>query len=279
MTPTSLEALEQLAAATAPLFVPGDRPERFAKAAVSGDLAILDLEDAVAPAAKDLALDAVAAALTGGLSALVRICALDDPLGQRQLAALAGSPSLAGVVVAKAEDPAALTAAAARLHDRPVVALIETARGVLAAPAIAAAPGVGRLALGLLDLANDLFVPTDSPLLDHGRAATLLSSRAAGLPAPWDSPTTEIKDIGVVQAAAEHARTWGFGGKLCIHPGQVESVRTAFRPSSDEIDWARRIVAAAANASGGVVQGDGTMIDRPVTERARRILHLGGLPA
>lgn len=263
-----------IAAAIAPLFVPGDRPERFAKAAAYGDLAILDLEDAVAPEAKDAALDAVIAVLADGLSAMVRICALDDPRSQRQLAALARIPALVGLMIPKAEDPAAV-AAAAGLANRPVVALIETARGVLAAPAIASAAGVGRLALGLLDLANDLFVPTDSPVLEQARAAVLLASRAAGLPAPWDSPTPEITNAARQQAAIRESRTWGFGGKLCIHPSQVAVVRTVFRPTAEEVEWARSIVAAGDAA----VQIDGVMVDRPVVERAKQILNLGGFPA
>jgi citrate lyase subunit beta / citryl-CoA lyase len=257
---------DPLTTAVAPLFVPGDRPERFARAVASADLAILDLEDAVAAGAKDAAERAVLDALRTGTRAVVRICAVTDERAAGQIESLCGSGVLA-VMVPKAEEPAQLRAVADRTGV-PVIALVESARGVQAAAELAVTPGVARLALGLLDLAADLFVANDSPMLDAARAAVVLAGRAAGLPAPWDSPAPQITDLEAVRAAASRSRAWGFGGRLCIHPAQVPLVRAAFRPSDVEVDWAHRVLAAGESAA----QVDGVMVDRPVLLRARQIL-------
>lgn len=270
-----------VADAVTALFVPGDRPDRFGKAAAAGaDVVILDLEDAVAPSAKAAARDHVRMALRSGEHRfLVRVNPLGGPesAADRQLLQdLTRHPgvSLQGVVAPKADDPGALAELATLLHGAfdgpvPVVALVETARGVLAAQALAAVPGVVRLAFGALDLAADVDATGDAgPLLGYARAQIVLASRGVGIAAPLDSPSVEIVDSEAVLASARAARGIGFGGSLCIHPRQLAAVRAGFAPTVAELAWARSVVAAGESAT----QVDGRMVDRPVVERARRLL-------
>ncbi|WP_322097295.1 HpcH/HpaI aldolase/citrate lyase family protein [Nakamurella alba] len=257
----------------AALFVPGNRPDRFAKAGAAGDVVVLDLEDAVPDDEKDAALLHVLDALgTGGMRAVVRMVAPTDSCAEHQLRELAAraGPNLQGVMIPKADDASAVSAISAQLAavGVPVVPLIETAAGVMAAREVAAVPGVRRIALGLLDLAAELGVESDSPALDHARAAVVFASAAAGLTPPWDSPSPDINDLDAVRRAACRGRAWGFGGALCIHPAQVGVVRESYEPSAEETRWAMSVVSAGDAA----VQVDGRMVDRPVVERARRIL-------
>jgi citrate lyase subunit beta/citryl-CoA lyase len=118
----------------------------------------------------------------------------------------------------------------------------------------------------------DLDAEADSPVLDYARAQIVVASRAAGIAAPLDSPSIAITDLHSVEQSARTGRGFGFSGKLCIHPAQLKPVRTAFTPTEEQITWARSVVSAGDAA----VQVAGQMIDKPVTERARRILHRAG---
>lgn len=267
------------------LFVPGDRPERFDKAAAAGaDVVIVDLEDAVALDRRAAAREALVAWLTGGGSAAVRLNAVgtqDHELDVAALATLAADEvgttqqnprGLLAVVVAKAEDATALTAVAGRLRV-PVVALLETAVGVLAAAQIAAANGVARLAFGHLDYAFDLRADSGHTAMLHARSTLVLVSRAAGLPGPVDGVTVALDDLVVLDDDLAHARELGLSGKLLIHPRQVEATHAAYRPSDDDVAWAERVVAVAATGDGqGAIRLDGDMVDPPVLFRAQDIL-------
>ncbi|WP_309076391.1 CoA ester lyase [Paenarthrobacter sp.] len=268
---------ELVAAAVTALFVPGDRPERFAKAAASGaGVVIVDLEDAVASAHKTKALAAAVDYLSrADLRALVRINPLGTESSKAEIVALLdvaqqATHGLLGLVVPKAEDIMALRNLATRCEmlDLAVVPLIESAVGVLGAVDIAGISGVTRLSFGAIDYALDIDAGSDDRFLDYARSALVVSSRAAGIPAPLDSPAVHIKETDKVQTSAKLARGFGFGGKLCIHPSQVPVVEQSFRPGPDEIQWARSVVSAA----GGASQIEGRMIDRPVIERAQRVL-------
>ena len=262
---------DDLAAARTLLFVPGDRPERFVKAVASGaDLVVLDLEDAVAPEAKSDARARVAAELSGGARYVVRINAVGTPWYDDDLTMVATHEC--AVMVPKAEDPATLAGIAAGLPaSGPLVALLETAAGILAAPAIAAAPGVSRLAFGSFDLAAQLGVePTDRTALQAARSALVLSSAAAGLSPPIDGVTGAVADDALLVAETDHARRLGFGARLCIHPRQVPLVAQALRPPEAQLTWARAVL--AASSSPGVAVVDGEMVDKPVLDRARRLL-------
>ncbi|ONF96850.1 HpcH/HpaI aldolase/citrate lyase family protein [Sphingomonas jeddahensis] len=252
------------------LFVPGNRPERFDKAVASGaDVVILDLEDAVPAAEKELARDAVRRWLDAGGEAVVRINAADTPYAREDIA-LARHPNVISIMLPKAAADSALAQVAAL---SPVIALIETATGVASVEAVASCPGVVRLALGTIDLALDLDILSDDDrLFDPIRLRFTVASRAAGIAAPVEGVTANFRDRGANEAAMRHARALGFRAKMCIHPQQLATVSAALRPSESEIEQARRIV-AADNASGGTaVALDGRMIDRPVVARAHRLL-------
>lgn len=277
MTPRSGadRARSSLPAARSLLFVPGSRPDRFEKALASGaNVVVLDLEDAVPDPDKGSARTAVASWLAHG-AAMVRINGFASLHHEADVEALTGRPGLRGVVVPRAEDPAVLTALAARLgREVSLVALVETATGLCRVHEIAVAAGVTRLAFGQLDFAADVGSSTDDAALLLARSTLVVASRAAGLPGPIDGPTTALDDPGVAAADARRAKALGFTGKLCIHPSQVAPVNLAFAPTEEEVTWARRIVDAAAR--GGAVRVDGQMVDAPVFQRARDLLALEG---
>lgn len=260
-----------LAAARTVLFVPGDRPDRFEKAAASGaDLVVLDLEDAVSPAAKDGARTAVAAWLGRGLLCGVRI----NPPGTVWHAADLEVVSQHDCVLMmpKAEDPTVLSDLSERSRGRvALVALVETACGVLGSAALAGAPGVARLAFGSFDLAAQLGVaPTDRRALLASRSALVLASAAAGISPPLDGVTGAVADDALLLEESRHARDLGYGGRLCVHPRQVPLVAEVFAPSPAEISWAQAVL--AADTGGGVTAVAGQMVDKPVLDRARAVL-------
>lgn len=256
------------------LFVPGDRPDRFAKALGSGaDVVIVDLEDAVAPHEKSAARAHVRSALVAGDSRImVRINPPQTSWHDDDIALVADfgpDEGLLGVVVAKAESAAQLSAVQARIKPGvEIVALIESARGLAAVTEIASAGGVTRLAFGAIDLALDLD-STSEKLLDLARFELAVASRVADLAPPLDTPSVEIRDVDAVAESARHARGFGFGGKLCIHPAQLAPVRAAFLPTPSEVAWAQLVLTAGTESA---TQVGGIMVDRPVIERARRIL-------
>lgn len=254
------------------LFVPGDRPDRFAKAASSGaDAVVLDLEDAVAPAEKDQAREQVCRWLTHSGSGWVRVNAATTPWHAADVAALADCPGLLGLVVPKAEDPHVLSDLALRLPaDTALVALVETALGVHRAVELASG-AADRLAFGSIDFAGDIGADGSWDSLLHARSGLVLASRVGGVAPPVDGVTTAIGDPARLASDVAAARGLGFTGKLCIHPGQVEAVRAGFAPGADEVAWAERVLSAVGDAEGAVAV-DGAMVDRPVVERARAIL-------
>ncbi|WP_295379390.1 CoA ester lyase [uncultured Pseudacidovorax sp.] len=253
------------------LFVPGDRPERFAKAWDSdADAVILDLEDAVAPQDKDAARAAVAGWLSAERPVWVRINACDTAAFEGDLQ-LIGRPGLAGLMVPKAEVLPPALLAAATMGDCPLLALVETARGIALAQEIARTPGVARLAFGSIDFQADLGIESEEGLLPF-RSLLVLASRLAGLPPPVDGVCTALDDATVLDADSRRSRALGFGGRLCIHPKQVGPVHAAWAPTPAEQAWARRVVEAMGASGGSAVRVDGRMVDQPVLIRARQWL-------
>lgn len=249
-----------------PLFVPADRPERFEKAAHAGaDAVILDLEDAVAAGAKDQARSALRDGFTA-LPILVRVNAIGTPWHDGDMAALAGR-GFAAVMVPKAEAGAAFEALCAAAPI-PVIALVESARGLAEARRIAATRHVVRIAFGSMDFCADIGCAHIREALLAARSELVLASRLAGLAAPLDGVTTTIGDAALISGDARHARDLGFGGKLSIHPRQIEPIRAGFAPDAAEIAWARKVLASGEGAAGV----DGAMVDEPVRVRAGAIL-------
>lgn len=248
----------------APLFVPGNRPERFAKAALSGaDAVILDLEDAVPAAAKDVARAGLTTTFTE-LPVVVRVNASGTPWHDADVA-VAASLNVAAIMLPKSERIEDLARIAAQ---RPVIALVETVAGVAGARALAASGHVTRLAFGSVDYAADLGCDHVSEALAAARAEIVFASRLARLLPPLDGVTTELKDYAATEDDARRAAMLGFGGKLAIHPRQVEGICAAFRPDPEQVEWAQRVLAGGE----GAVSVDGAMVDEPVRNRARNIL-------
>lgn len=254
------------------LFVPGDRPERFAKALASGaDRAILDIEDAVRPDAKAAARAAIAAADLDWSRVVVRINDAASVQYKEDLDWLA-SCRAAAILLPKAEDPDALEQVhKAAGRDISVMPQIETARGLDRARDLLAMPFAGRAAFGHLDFALDLSVATDWGALAYFRAQLVYQSRLAAAEPPIDSVTVNLKDTERLKQETRDAKRFGFGAKLLIHPAQVAPVAEIFAPNDEEIAWARRVMGAVAGAA-GAVSLDGKMIDKPVEDAARRIL-------
>lgn len=256
------------------LFVPGHRPERFDKALAAGaDAVIVDLEDAVPPADKARAREAIAAWVKPAHSIYVRINAAGTEWFEHD-AALARMPGVAGIVLPKAERPADIEWLVGDADAKSVLPLIETAQGFVDARAVANQRAVQRLLFGSIDFQLDLRIGVDDAELSHFRSQLVLVSRLANVEPPVDGVTTSIDDAERIRADTHQARRLGFGGKLCIHPKQVPIVHGCFRPTEAEIEWARRVVDANALAQGGAATVDGKMIDRPVVQRAESILAL-----
>jgi len=258
------------------LFVPGNRPERFDKALASGaDAIILDLEDAVSPQDKDLARAEVGQWVESHHDAAPRIVVRVNDAATPWFDADLDLLRQVGILFAmlpKTETPEPLDAVRAELSPEGLVLpIIETARGVQNVDAIAAAPGVQRLAFGTLDYGVDLDLSGDERGLIYPAARIALASRCAGLAAPIAGVTSAIDDDERLLADLAFGRAFGFGAKLCIHPRQVAAIRQALLPTAAEVDWAKRVLLAAEGAS-GAVQVDGRMVDRPVVLKAQAVL-------
>ena len=261
------------------LFVPADRPERFAKALASrADAVIVDLEDAVAPEAKLEARRLLGAWLAAAGTAQ-RVVVRVNPAGtawHEDDLAVCRALAVSAVMVPKAERVADLDAARELSAGKPLIPLIESAEGIEQSRALARTAGVERLAFGSIDFQADLGNVGDGEALLFLRSQLVLVSRLASLAAPIDGVTTTIDDTERVASEALAARRLGFGAKLCIHPRQVDAVNRSFMPTAAELDWAHRVIDAADRAGGAAVAVDGKMVDRPVILRARALLARSG---
>ncbi|MET2828300.1 HpcH/HpaI aldolase/citrate lyase family protein [Mesorhizobium shangrilense] len=258
----------------APLFVPADRPERFEKADRSGaDAVIIDLEDAVAPAAKDGARSNLHYALTLRNPTFIRVNSEDSNWYNADLAAVRAL-GLRRICLPKAESAATLDAIVQTLgEDIEILALIETARGLETAAALAGHSHVVRLAFGPADFALDLGVAASEALKAHALMRLAVASRAAGKPLPFDGPSFEVADTTKLFSECQQALAHGAGGKLCIHPAQTSHIISAFQPSAEQLGWAQRVVDAAQDGAARLV--DGKMIDAPIIAQAQALLLRG----
>lgn len=264
------------------LYVPGDRPERWSKAIAAGaDAVIIDLEDAVAQSHKDQARASLTDLPPVARVALqVRVNARGSAWHVADVEAVSGLPGEVGVRLPKVESADEIRALAASLGDRPIHALIESALGVERAFEIATA-GVASIGLGEADLRSQLGLargPAAEPGLQWARSRIVNAAAAAGLPAPMMSVYADIADLGGLAASCAAGRALGFVGRAAIHPGQLATIESAFRPAPDEVERARevlaRIAAAAADGVGTVILDDGSFLDVAMVESARRTLAL-----
>ena len=283
------------------LFAPASHL-RHAEKALAGeaDAAILDLEDAVALEEKENAREAAASLLRarrlddGGPLAFVRVNALSTPFAYGDLRAVVG-PGCDGIMHPKTESPeqvAILDWLLLQLERErglaegsiPLLPIVETAAGLQRVEAIAAASERIRcLNLGAGDFSLDTHMrrAPDAGGLLWARVRVVVASRAAGLEPPIDSVYFDLRDEAGLIADAEQAQAIGFQGKACIHPAQVAPVNRVFAPSGEEVERARRVVAAfeAALASGtAAIQVEGMLVDYPIAEEARRVLRAAARP-
>jgi citrate lyase subunit beta/citryl-CoA lyase len=254
------------------LFCPADRPDRYAKAAERSDAVILDLEDAVAPADKAAAREAMVAHPLDPATTVVRMNGFTTDDFEADLAALAGT-DYRTVMLAKAEGASQVDA----LKGFDVIALCETAAGVVNAASIAEVDHVVALMWGAEDLVASLGGTSsrreDGSYRDvaaHARSTVLLAAGANDT-AAIDSVYLDIADLDGLSGEARDAVASGFAATACIHPSQVEVIRSAYRPSDDEVAFARDILAAAQSAP-GVFAFRGRMVDEPVLRHARAVL-------
>ena len=251
-----------------PIFVPANRPERFSKAASSGaDAVILDLEDSVAVSEKVFARSMLSDNFTE-LPIIVRVNAAGTEWHNDDIDAVRNRKYTA-IMLPKCECPRAVESVITESGGRtPIFAITESAAGLVHARSIAALAGVDRLVFGSIDYCADMRCAHHRDILLPARLELVLASRLANISAPIDGVTTRLDDMSITKEDAEHARNVGMGGKLCIHPKQINLVQAAFTPSKQEIDWAKRVLAS----TGGVLMVSGEMVDEPVRIRALQIM-------
>ena len=283
------------------MFASANDPVRSLKAIAIGASAVcLDLEDAVATSEKAAAREVVAQTLLDpsveGANAHVRINGVDTAFCDDDLTALGPLlPRLSGILVPMVESADQVRHVAARLDALEaehgvdagavrLIAIAETAKGVLAAPDVASStPRLRTLLLGPADVAHDLGIEltADGYELFAIRSQLVLAARAAGLEGPIDGPFLGLKDDEGTRISAQWAKRLGYQGKMVLHPQQLPVVAEVFAPSADEITWAQTVVAAFAEHEAKGISAfkleDGTFVDYPVVHRAQSILRDAGV--
>ncbi|WP_247048797.1 HpcH/HpaI aldolase/citrate lyase family protein [Arthrobacter rhizosphaerae] len=259
------------------LFCPADRPERYQKAAERADTVILDLEDAVSPENKELARLAILTQAPDSALDPRRTIVRINPAGTEELArdleCLAQTPYRT-VMLAKAEQAWQLRT----LQGYAVIALCETAAGIVNVSQIAAEPNVMALMWGAEDLVASLGGTSSRTeegryraVAMHARSAVLLAGVAAGKHVV-DSVFVDISDLDGLAFEAADAVASGFASKACIHPSQVNIVREAYAPTPEEVLAASKLLRAAADAGNGVFSYSGKMVDGPILKHAQATL-------
>ena len=264
------------------LFVPANRPDRYAKALSSGaDCVCIDLEDAVAFDRKDEGRDQALAWLPSWspqpVELVLRINSVKTAVGLRDLMALldsGGRPD--ALMLPKLDSPEEVRWVDALLGERlaevRLIPMIETVEGLAAAEAIARASSrAGALLLGGVDLSTELGCTRDWDAMHYARSRTVHAAALARIDV-MDMPFLDVNDLEALRQEARLAARLGFTGKAVIHPSHVAPVLEAFSPAPEEIEWARRIVEAYERNRGGVLLVDGKLVERPVIRAAQRVL-------
>ncbi|EUA87941.1 hpcH/HpaI aldolase/citrate lyase family protein [Mycobacterium ulcerans str. Harvey] len=251
------------------MLVNGTHADRFQAASHSrADIVVLDIEDAVAPKDKGSARDNVVHWLGDGNADWVRINGFGTPWWADDIAILAGS-SVGGVMLAMVESVDHVTETARRLPNVPIVALVETARGLERITEIASAKGTFRLAFGIGDFRRDTGFGKDATTLAYARSRFTIAAKAAGLPSAIDGPTIGSNPLKLIEASAVSVE-FGMTGKICLSPEQCAVVNEGLSPSQDEIGWAKEFFAEFERDGGEIRNGS----DLPRIARATKILDL-----
>lgn len=263
------------------LFSPGDDPEKLRKAVESdADVVVFDLEDAVVPAAKSAARETVRTALDDVLPAEPDVCVRVNPVGSgaaQDLEVVLDGPAPDSIMLPKVRTAGNVDRLAeivdANGASLPILALVESAAGILHAEEIAATDATDALIFGAEDLAGDIGATrtSEGDELSHARQHAVLAARAAGI-SPIDTHYPAFEDLDGLREDTMTAIRLGYDGKLAIHPAQATAINEAFTPDDERVAWAERILDARENAQGGVFVVDGEMIDAPQVRQAERIL-------
>ena len=260
------------------LFVPGNRPERFIKAVQAhAGAVIIDLEDAVAPGDKLTARSTVAkqidalhmAAQAAKCGLFVRINAYGSPWYEDDARLCAQLP-LQGVLVPKPQSAEQIAQVWKWTGHKPLHLLMETLQSFASIAELSRADGVARLMLGCADLMSELNIRDDDQPLNYFRTQLVMHSVLAGLPAPIDGPCLDLYNQELLAQEIDRAMRFGFGAKACIHPQQVSSVDSGFKPTPAQIAWAQKVLSTSTD--GRAVSMDGKLIDGPICTQAARIL-------
>ncbi len=248
------------------LLVPASRPELFEIAQESdADAIIIDIEDAVAAKDKAQARDDTVAWLSSGHRAWVRINDAASEFWSTDCAALKDVPGLEGVMLAKTESASHVNDTADRLPEgMRILALVETARGVLHVEQIANAPSTFRIAFGTGDFKRDTATGEDPVALAYARSQLVINSRAARLPAPIDGPT--LSSDALVEGT-RLSKEMGMSGKLCLTHTQATTINAGLAPSPEDVAWAHGFVRAFEESGGKITDGS----DLPRLARAQKI--------
>jgi citrate lyase subunit beta/citryl-CoA lyase len=251
------------------LLVNGAQFDKFAPAAASrADIVVLDIEDAVAPKGKEAARENVVRWLGAGNNDWVRVNGFGTQFWADDLEMLSGT-SVGGVMLAMVESVDHVTETAQRLPDIPIVALVETARGLERITEIAAAKGTFRLAFGIGDFRRDTGFGENPTTLAYARSRFTIAAKAAHLPGAVDGPTVGSSALKLSEATAVSAE-FGMTGKICLTPDQCPTINEGLSPSQEEITWALEFFAEYERDGGEIRNGS----DLPRIARATKILNL-----
>lgn len=267
------------------LFVPGNRPDRFEKAIISGaDVVILDLEDGVARTDKISARAGIEREWRRlqafETPVVVRVNSPSSEYGEEDLVWLSRLSAPAAVMLPKVEDSGQISFVGQSLEGLPVLPVIESAAGYAAVHEIAADPRVVRLVLGHIDFMADtgIVCSEDEPELSALRFEIAMATRLSRLAPPVDGATIQISDLDRLRRDMRRSLRYGFGAKICIHPSQVAVVHEICAPTEEELQWALKVLNADEASGGGPVQVEGRLVELPVVLQARRTLaRVGGV--